>query len=93
MIRPLSPDSCYIFSIDLAFQEIVNILDMDPITVKIYADDGICLKDNLLWQSPAISEEEWTTYEFSIQPDYEYTDLVLGFMVLPFGDIFYWITL
>ena len=74
---PLSPDSCYIFNIDLAFQQIVNFLTMSPITVKIYADDGICLKNNLLWQSPPISSDEWITYEFPIQPEYEFTDLVL----------------
>ncbi len=75
---PLSVDSCYIFRIDLAYQEVVNGLSMLPITVKVYGHNTICNKTNMLWQSPAISNEEWETHEFPVAPtDYDITDIVL----------------
>ena len=77
-VNPLKMDSCYLFKIDLSFQEIVNGLTMLPITLKIYGHNTVCNKTNLLWQSPGIDNEEWETHEFSIHPDaYDYTDLVL----------------
>lgn len=78
LITPLSVDSCYLFQIDLAFQEIVNGLTMLPITLKIYGHNTTCDKTDLLWQSSAISNEEWETSEFVISPeDNDITDIVL----------------
>jgi gliding motility-associated-like protein len=78
LITPLSVDSCYIFKIDMAFQEIVNGITMLPITLKIYGHNTICDKTNMLWQSPGISNEEWETHEFPISPtDFDITDIVL----------------
>ena len=78
LVTPLAVDSCYLFKIDMAFQQIVNGLTMLPITLKIYGHNTICNKTNLLWQSPAIANDEWETHEFSIAPtDYDITDIVL----------------
>ncbi|MCB2219376.1 MAG: gliding motility-associated C-terminal domain-containing protein [Bacteroidetes bacterium] len=75
---PFAVDSCYTFKIDLAFQDDVNFLNMYPITLKIYGSNLSCDKSNLLWQSPAIANEEWETYEFIIKPEeYDITDIVL----------------
>ncbi|MCF8369528.1 MAG: gliding motility-associated C-terminal domain-containing protein [Bacteroidales bacterium] len=74
---PFSPDSCYTFNIDLAFIETVNFITMEPITLKIYGGDEACMKENLLWQSPAITNEDWLTYDFELHPTFEITDVVL----------------
>ncbi|MCD4683708.1 MAG: hypothetical protein K8R86_10535, partial [Bacteroidales bacterium] len=78
LITPLSLDSCYIFQIDFAYQHNVAGYNMQPIVLNIYGYNTECDKNNLLWQSPAISNEDWVTYEFMIHPDeVDITDLVL----------------
>ena len=78
LITPLSIDSCYLIKIDLAFQEDVATFSMQPIVLKIYGSNTTCDKNNLLWQSPAIGNEDWITYEFLIHPALvDITDLVL----------------
>jgi len=75
---PLSKDSCYVFKIDLAYQEYLSFTLVDPIVLKIYGSNVTCQKDNILWQSPAISNEEWLTYEFMIHnEEFDITDLIL----------------
>lgn len=78
LVNSLKADSCYLFKIDLSFQEIVNGLTMQPITLKIYGFNAVCDKTNLLWQSPTIDNAEWITYEFAINPQgFDITDIVL----------------
>ncbi|RLD53070.1 MAG: hypothetical protein DRJ05_16880, partial [Bacteroidetes bacterium] len=75
---PLSKDSCYIFKIDLAYQQHLTYNDVDPITLKIYGDEVFCQKDNLLWQSPIIDNTEWMEFEFLVHnEDFDIHDLVL----------------
>ena len=75
---PLDKDSCYIFKIDLAFQEYLSFTIVDPIILNIYGSNIACQKNNLLWQSPPIGNEDWITFEFLIHNDeFDITDLIL----------------
>ncbi len=75
---PLSKDSCYIFKIDLAFQEYLSFTIVDPIVLNIYGSNITCQKNNLLWQSPAVGNIDWITYEFLIHnEEFDITDLIL----------------
>ncbi|GAB4320758.1 MAG: hypothetical protein Kow00127_13030 [Bacteroidales bacterium] len=77
LITPLSADSCYTIKIDLAFWPDVATYNMEPITLKIYGSQLSCDKTNELWQSPAVGNEEWQTYQFTVIPENDITDLVL----------------
>lgn len=68
LLQPLEVGKCYIFQIDMAYQPVVNFLNMLPTTLKVYGGTAFCDKSNLLWQSPAISNEDWVTKEFLIHP-------------------------
>jgi len=75
---PLSKDSCYIFKIDLAFWENLSFTIVDPCVLRVYGANMDCQKNNLIWQSPAIANTEWLTYEFMIHNEnYDINDLVL----------------
>ena len=77
-ITPLSKDSCYEFKIDLAFQEYLSWAIVDPIVLRIYGSNNTCQKDNILWQSSAISNTDWETFEFMIHnEEFDITDLIL----------------
>jgi gliding motility-associated-like protein len=85
-ITHLSVDSCYKFEIDLAYEDEVLYMSMLPAIVKVYGTDVNCDKKDLLWESPAISNEDWLTYEFTIHPeeyDYEYLILEAYYSSLP----------
>lgn len=76
-ILPLSMDSCYRFSIDLAFGEPFGYV-MEPVSLIFYGSDEFCEKKNILWQSPPINHDEWQTYEFTIHPyGFDYTFLLV----------------
>ena len=73
---PLDKDSCYNFKIDLAFWEYLSFTVVEPIVLRIYGTNINCNKDNLLWTSPAISNEDWITYEFMIHNnEYDITEI------------------
>jgi gliding motility-associated-like protein len=75
---PLSKDSCYIFKIDLAFWQNLSFTTVQPCVLKIYGSNITCQKNNLLWQSPAISNLDWQTFQFMIHnPEYDITDLII----------------
>ncbi|NOX47159.1 MAG: gliding motility-associated C-terminal domain-containing protein [Chlorobi bacterium] len=75
---PLSKDSCYIFKIDLAYQQTLTYNSVDPIMLRVYGDDVKCEKQNILWQSPIIDNTDWITFEFLVHnEDFDITDLVL----------------
>lgn len=75
---PLSQDSCYLFKIDLAFWENLSFTIVDPCILRIYGANTDCQKNNLIWQSPPISNTEWLTFEFMIHNEnYDINDLVL----------------
>ncbi len=75
---PFSKDSCYIFKIDLAFWENLSFTIVEPIFLKVYGSNMECQKNNLIWQSPVITNEDWITYEFMIHnEEFDITDLIL----------------
>ena len=74
---PLSADSCYTIKIDLAFQENVSVYNMSPITLRMYGSGNSCDKTNMIWQSPGVENEDWVTYSFVLQPEFDITDLTL----------------
>ncbi len=75
---PLSKDSCYRFKIDLAFWESLSFTIVEPVVLKVYGSDTECQKNNLLWQSPPISNEDWITYEFMIHnEEFDIYDIIL----------------
>lgn len=78
LTTPLSTDSCYIFQIDLAFEDFVYSYYREPLVLMVYGYNTPCDKNYLLWQSPVISDEYWLTYEFMVHPnEVDITDLVL----------------
>ncbi len=78
LINPLSKDSCYHFQIDLAFQQDVSLYTMSPVVLNVYGANVMCNKSNLLWQSPAVGNTDWVTYDFYVQgQSYDITNLVL----------------
>lgn len=78
LLTPLSKDSCYKFKIDLAFQEVLSFTIVDPIVLRVYGSNIVCQKNNVLWQSPPISNLDWETFEFLIHNDeFDITDLIL----------------
>ncbi|MCD4736884.1 MAG: gliding motility-associated C-terminal domain-containing protein, partial [Bacteroidales bacterium] len=77
LMTTLSPDSCYLFQIDLAYTPWVAGLNMLPISLKVYGEDLFCAKSNLLWESGPIDNEDWDTYEFYILPAFEIKYLIL----------------
>jgi gliding motility-associated-like protein len=86
---PFSKDSCYKFKIDLAFWQFLSFTEVEPIVLKVYGSNMDCQKDNLLWQSPPISNEDWITYEFMIHnEEFDITDLILEAYYA--GSIAYW---
>ena len=87
---PFSKDSCYIFKIDLAFQEaFVASTYVDPVYLNVYGANVTCQKNNLLWESPTIDNEEWLTYEFMIHnEEFDITSIILEvYFVQPYP---YW---
>ncbi len=63
---PLSKDSCYRLKVDLAFWQNLSFTVASPCLVKVYGGTYSCDKTTLLWQSPAVSNVDWQTYQFII---------------------------
>lgn len=75
---PLSKDSCYMFKIDLAFQQVLSFTIVSPIVLRIYGSNVNCQKENVLWESAPISNIDWQTSEFMIHnTEFDITDLIL----------------
>ncbi len=79
-VTPLSTDTCYLFSIDLRFDPNTGFNGIslnNPVTLKIYGEQQSCNKEHLLWESGPISDLEWVTHTFLVQPEFEITELVM----------------
>ena len=95
LITPLSPDTCYLFSIDLKHDTSIHIpnhpVELNPVNLKIYGDGAFCAKQNVLWESGAIMNSEWETFTFLVQPEFPISELILevNYLQLPtyFGHI------
>lgn len=73
----LSPDSCYLFQVDLTYTPWVAGINMDPVSLEIYGSDIFCNKSNLLKKIGPVDNEDWQTYEFYILPNFEMKYMVL----------------
>ncbi|CAA9343020.1 MAG: hypothetical protein AVDCRST_MAG56-7975 [uncultured Cytophagales bacterium] len=83
LLESLQPGVCYRFTLDLAF-----FAQFDggstggqgtwgPAKLKVWASTGSCAKSVLLWESDAVTNQEWQPYEFSFAVDKNYSHLVL----------------
>lgn len=66
MSAPLVPASCYEMSIDLAHSDAYAGYG-GTIRLRVWAGSLKCLKDQLIWESPVIGSEDWTTYPVRFQ--------------------------
>jgi gliding motility-associated-like protein len=90
-VTPLSPDTCYMFSIDLRFDPNTgfnNISLNNPVTLKIYGEENVCDKEHLLWESGSITDLDWVTHTFLVQPQFEITELVMEVYYLQMPEYF-----
>lgn len=85
LAKPLKKDSCYIFSIDLAFFPKATFVGSfgdvveykHPTTLSIFGGTASCEKKIVLHQSGPITNELWQTYSFAITPSADVTYLIL----------------
>src|SRR5687767_3135617 len=85
LARSLKKDSCYIFSIDLAFFSKATFTGSwgefieykSPATLTISGGASACQKNVILHQSGTISNEDWKTYSFTVTPDRDISYLTL----------------
>ena len=90
LAKPLKKDSCYIFSVDLAFFSKATFVGSFgdvveykyPTTLSISGGTSSCQKSIVLYQSGPINNEQWQTYSFSITPsaDVNYLTLEANFV-------------
>lgn len=85
LAKSLKKDSCYFFSIDLAFFSKATFTGSwgefieykNPTTLKIYGGTSSCQKSVVLYQSATITNEQWQAYAFTITPDRDISFLTL----------------
>ncbi len=84
--KPLSPASCYSFSIFLCKSGIyesglrskVGVVDFTtPIKLKIWGGNSYCDKGQLLAESPLVKSTDWQNYSFNFQPKKQYAFIIL----------------
>ncbi len=86
LARPLKEGQCYSFSISLARSlsymsvsrernEPANYIT--PTKLRIWGGYGLCDKRGLLGESPIIQHTEWRNYDLKLEPDANYTHIVL----------------
>jgi hypothetical protein len=74
--KPVEQNLCYIFSIDLAHSSIYAGYNK-PIKLRIWVGNSLCDKDQVIFESPAIDQEEWETYKIKFNPDYKYEYIII----------------
>jgi hypothetical protein len=82
MSKPIMPEVCYKFSIDLAQSEkYISATRMDsrtvvnfstPIILRIWGGNKKCKEDELLAKSTPVANKEWQAYHFTFRPSKEY---------------------
>ncbi len=82
LIIPLSSDTIYLMSLDLAYfpDFFGGVLFDRPVKLKIWgynSASGSCLKTDLLWESPVVSDTLWKIFEFLIHPKSTHNKLIL----------------
>ena len=84
--KPLSPDSCYSFSLYLCKSEIYRsglrgrkeVVDFTfPIKLRIWGGNAYCDRAELLAESPLVENIEWQNYYFNFQPTEQHDFIIL----------------
>jgi len=77
LIKPLRKDECYALAIDLAFDETVS-WNLFPSKLSVYGGMNSCKRDQKLFETEPITNENWKNniYEFIPEDNYEYLSLV-----------------
>ncbi len=70
---PLQKNKCYSFTVDLAHSKTYSGYNL-PIRLRVWAGAKSCAKDQLLWESDLIYNQDWETHEirFSATNNYRY---------------------
>jgi len=70
---PLEKNECYSFTLDLAHSQTYSGYNL-PIRLRIWAGTKVCARDQLLWESDLIYNQNWQSYEvrFSTRDTYQY---------------------
>ena len=73
LVEPIKAKECYTFSIQLAYSKAYAKYDI-PIRLRIYGGGSRCSKEQLLCESPTITNTDWKEYQFDIfsKADYQY---------------------
>ena len=71
--RPLKNNECYNFTLDLAHSKTYSGYNL-PVRLRIWAGTKSCSKDQLLWESDLINNQDWQSHEvrFSAKDTYRY---------------------
>lgn len=79
--RKFVPNQSYRFYIDLSyaseFDDRWYMPPWKPITIKIYLGKSGCDMNNLIWTSPEITNENWSTYDFEFSTSEDFSHLIL----------------
>lgn len=68
LIEPIIVGQSYSLQLDLAYSEDYISSFKNPIKLKVWLGRDSCEKGELIWKSPAITHEEWETYQFLFSP-------------------------
>jgi hypothetical protein len=79
LTEPLEQGGCYTMIMDLYLsRELGHVADWapwqsynTPVKLRVWAGTGECSYSELLFETPPVWDEEWTTYEFPFQPQKE----------------------
>jgi len=76
LTAPLIKNECYSFTLDLAHSKTYSGYNL-PIRLRIWAGSKSCSKDQLLWESDLIYNQDWETHEvrFSAKNNIRYISI------------------
>lgn len=87
ILGTLKKDKCYSFSISLAqskhymsatANDQLNKKNFNqPAVFRIYGGSNVCIEDELLLESKPISNKDWESYEFEIQPTMDHNYITI----------------
>lgn len=84
LLQPLKKGTCYFITIDLAFNPLATfytgweVLAYDtPGHLLVWGATTNCGKEKLLWKSPLVSNSQWQSHSFKINPETDFTYLIL----------------
>jgi len=73
---PLEKGECYSFTLDLAHSKTYSGYNL-PIRLRVWAGAKSCAKDQLLWESDLIYNQQWEKHEVRFLPKNNYQYLII----------------